>query len=100
MKIGGESDPRNKALMKMFNLIGIGERAGSGVPELFSVWENEGWVEPIIEETFHPGRTILTPPFVKKDETTKRRKESSEENTAGRKLREEKHFNNIKRFYL
>lgn len=27
---GGESDPRNKALMKMFNLIGIGERAGSG----------------------------------------------------------------------
>ena len=34
MKLGGESDPRNKALMKMFNLIGIGERAGSGVPEL------------------------------------------------------------------
>ena len=27
---GGISDPRNKALMKMFNLIGIGERAGSG----------------------------------------------------------------------
>lgn len=100
MKIGGESIPRNKALMKIFYLIGIGERAGSGVSELFSVWENEGWMEPIIEETFHPGRTILTLPFVKKNETTKRRKESSEENTAGRKLREEKHFNNIKRFYL
>ena len=27
---GGISDPRNKALMKMLNLIGIGERAGSG----------------------------------------------------------------------
>ncbi len=26
---GGISDPRNKALMKMFNMIGIGERAGS-----------------------------------------------------------------------
>ena len=32
MRLGGESDPRNKALMKMFNLINIGERAGSGVP--------------------------------------------------------------------
>lgn len=40
---GGISDPRNKALMKMFNMIGIGERAGSGVPDIFSVWEQEGW---------------------------------------------------------
>ena len=31
------SDPRNKTLMKMFNMIGIGERAGSGVPYIFSV---------------------------------------------------------------
>lgn len=66
MKLGGESDPRNKALMKMFNLIGIGERAGSGVPELFSVWKDAGWVEPIIEEHFHPERTILTMSFLKK----------------------------------
>ena len=66
MKAGGESDPRNKALMKMFNLIGIGERAGSGVPELFSVWEEEGWEEPLIEESFDPDRTILTLKFKKK----------------------------------
>ena len=26
---GGISDPRNKILMKMFNMIGIGERAGN-----------------------------------------------------------------------
>ena len=42
MRKGGESDPRNKALMKMFNLINIGERAGSGVPNIFNVWEDEG----------------------------------------------------------
>ena len=30
MRKGGESDPRNKSLMKMFNLINIGERSGSG----------------------------------------------------------------------
>lgn len=28
MRLGGESAPRNKSLMKMFNLINIGERAG------------------------------------------------------------------------
>ena len=60
MRLGGESDPRNKALMKMFNLINIGERAGSGVPGIFSAWKAEGWVEPIIEEQFDPARTILT----------------------------------------
>lgn len=60
------SDPRNKALMKMFNLINIGERAGSGVPNIFNVWEDEGWVEPVIEERFDPDRTILTLEFKKK----------------------------------
>lgn len=34
MRKGGESDPRNKSLMKMFNLVNIGERAGSGVPDI------------------------------------------------------------------
>ena len=63
---GGISDPRNKALMKMFNMIGIGERAGSGVPDIYAVWESQGFKEPIVEEQYHPDRTILTLPFVKK----------------------------------
>lgn len=67
MKLGGESDPRNKALMKMFNLIDIGERAGSGVPELFAVWQQEGWEEPQIEERQdNIERTIVTLSFKKK----------------------------------
>ena len=67
MREGGESDPRNKALMKMFNLIDIGERAGSGIPELFNVWANEGWEDPIIEERLDGvERTKLTLSFKKK----------------------------------
>ena len=66
MRLGGESDPRNKTLMKMFNLINIGERAGSGVPNIFNVWADEGWEEPIIEERFDPDRTVLSLSFVKK----------------------------------
>lgn len=66
MRMGGTSDPRNKALMKMFNLINIGERAGSGVPNIFNVWADEGWVEPLIEERFNPDRTVLILEFRKK----------------------------------
>jgi SMC domain-containing protein len=50
----------------MFNLINIGERAGSGVPNIFNVWADEGWEEPVIEERFDPDRTVLSLSFVKK----------------------------------
>lgn len=63
---GGVSDPRNKTLMKMFNMINVGERAGSGVPDIYSVWESEGWKEPIVEEKYNPDRTILILSFEKK----------------------------------
>ncbi len=66
MRKGGESDPRNKTLMKMFNLINIGERAGSGVPNIFNTWEDQGWKEPVIEERFDPDRTVLSLEFTKK----------------------------------
>ncbi len=41
---GGISDPRNKAIMKILNLIAIGEHAGSGVPDIYSVWADNGSV--------------------------------------------------------
>lgn len=53
-------------LMKMFNLINIGERAGSGVPNIFNVWEDEEWEEPEIIEKFDPDRTVLVLSFIKK----------------------------------
>lgn len=63
---GGISDPRNKTLMKLFNLINIGERAGSGVPDIFSVWKEVGWEEPTVEEQYSPDRTILILPLTPK----------------------------------
>ena len=59
-KGGGISDPRNAALIKMFNLIDIGERAGSGIPNIYRVWKNENWKEPVFAEQFDPDRVILT----------------------------------------
>jgi len=69
MRLGGVSDPRNKSLMKMFNLISIGERAGSGVPNIYKIWEEENYLDPIIEEEFDPDRTKLLLPLIKKQAT-------------------------------
>ena len=70
---GGISDPRNKALMKLFNMIGIGERAGSGVPDIFAVWEEEGWIEPEVNEQYNPDRTILKLPLEKQAKKTSKK---------------------------
>ena len=63
---GGISEPRNKTIIKMFNLIHIGERAGSGVPDIFSIWNEEGWIPPAVEEFYKPDRTVLTLSFAEK----------------------------------
>lgn len=62
--------------MKMFNMIGIDERTGSGVPDIYAVWDTQGWVSPKVEEQFDPDRTILTLSFIDKQaETNKRQKQ-------------------------
>ena len=63
---GGVSDPRNRGLMKLFNLIDIGERAGSGIPKIINIWNDEGMKDPIIEEQFDPDRTVLSLPLEQK----------------------------------
>ena len=59
-KSGGVSDPRNGTMLKIFNLIDIGERAGSGIPNIFRVWREQDWPVPVITEQLEPERTILT----------------------------------------
>ena len=62
---GGMSIPRNEVLMKMFNLIDIGERAGSGVPSIYKVWSDQQWMSPEISERLdRVERTMITLPFV------------------------------------
>jgi predicted HTH transcriptional regulator len=56
---GGVSSPRNAVIMKMFALLDIGERIGSGVPLIYEAWANEGFGEPIYTESLSIGRTAL-----------------------------------------
>lgn len=80
---GGISDPRNKALMKMFNMIGIGERAGSGVPDIFAVWKSQGWEPPTVDEQYNPDRTMLTLSFVNESAESAEKSAESAEYTEG-----------------
>jgi len=57
---GGVSSPRNTVIMKMFNLLDIGERAGSGIPNIYRTWKQQNFTLPTYTELFEPDRTILT----------------------------------------
>ena len=39
---------------------------GRGVPDIFSVWEQQGWQDPEVQEEYGPDRTILRLPLVQK----------------------------------
>jgi hypothetical protein len=56
---GGVSDCRNRNLQTMFDLIGYGERAGSGLPKIFQNWREQLWRLPELREKFHPEQTLL-----------------------------------------
>ena len=57
---GGTSDCRNRNLQKMFQLVGFGEQAGSGIPKIYHNWRLEDWRPPVIEERRNPDQTIMT----------------------------------------
>lgn len=64
---GGVSRPRNRGIFRMLNLIGVGEHAGSGVPDILAAWDAAGYGAPAVEEQFGadvPDRTTLTLPLV------------------------------------
>lgn len=83
---GGVSDPRNATLIKMFNLVNIGERSGSGIPKIFAAWKNQGWTEPKLEESFEPDRTKLTLEIVSEKVAIKTGDKKVATNTGDKKL--------------
>ena len=97
---GGISDPRNKTLMKMFNMIGIGERAGSGIPDIYQVWENEGWPMPVVEESYNPYRTRLSLEFSKKQAIKTSDKKQAIKTSDKNKLRKTQEKEELIREYL
>lgn len=61
---GSVSECRNKGLQLMFQMIGGGEKAGSGMDKIRSGWRSQHWRSPKIEETMQPDRVRLVLPMV------------------------------------
>lgn len=58
--------------------IDIGERDGSGIPNIFHVWREQGWKEPIITEPDEPDRIVLLLSLLKNESSDKGTKTTSD----------------------
>ena len=63
LRRGGVSECRNKSIQKMFQMIGRGEKAGSGFDTILQGWQSQKWQLPDIEETVQPDRVTLKLPM-------------------------------------
>lgn len=61
---GSVSECRNKSLQLMFQMIGGGEKAGSGMDKIRSGWRSQHWRSPKVEEVLQPDRVKLVLPMV------------------------------------
>lgn len=61
---GGVSECRNKSLQKMFQLLGVGDKAGSGLDKIRRSWHAHLWQPPSLRERFRPDRVILLLPLI------------------------------------
>ena len=56
---GGVSDPRNGIMLKIFSMVNLGERAGSGLCSICNVWEKVFHTAAEIMEAEDVDRVIL-----------------------------------------
>lgn len=61
---GGVSECRNKSLQLMFQMIGGGEKAGSGIDKIRQGWASQHWRSPKIQEQVRPDRVMLMLPMI------------------------------------
>ena len=61
---GGFSEARNPTLMRIFNFIGVSDRAGSGLQNIWATWHDEFGLEPSLVEKHSPAAVELTLPLV------------------------------------
>ncbi len=57
--MGGTSDCRNRRLQTMFQLVGYGDHAGSGLPKIYHNWQGQHWRRPVLHELTEPDQTLM-----------------------------------------
>lgn len=61
---GNISECRNKALQTMFTMIGVAEKAGSGMDKIRKGWESQHWRTPFVKEQTQPDRVYWELPMM------------------------------------
>ena len=56
-------EERNKSLQKMFSMLGVAEKAGSGTDKIMKGWREANWRSPQIDELQTPDKVVLTMPM-------------------------------------
>lgn len=56
---GGNSDCRNRRLQTMFQLVGYGDHAGSGLPKIYANWAGQHWRRPVLYELSALEQTLM-----------------------------------------
>ncbi len=64
LRQGAVSECRNPSLQRMFQMMGAGDKAGSGIDKIRQGWESQKWRWPLIEESLKPDRVRLILPMV------------------------------------
>ena len=68
---GGRSDARNSRIFNIFSLINIGERSGTGLSDIYSIWKEYGYEQPSIAETYQPDQvSVVVQVEIEKDAST------------------------------
>jgi len=61
---GGVSECRNKSLQLMFQMLGAGDKAGSGIDKIRASWADAHWQSPVLRESHRPDRVVLELPML------------------------------------
>ncbi|WP_051055825.1 RNA-binding domain-containing protein [Allocoleopsis franciscana] len=61
---GGYTDPRNPNLQRMFQMLGLGEKAGSGFQKILRAWREQQWFRPLVSEKLDLDMTLVVLPMV------------------------------------
>jgi len=61
---GGASDPRNPHLQRLFQMLGLGEKAGSGFQKILRAWREQAWIRPLVSEKLDLEMTAVALPMI------------------------------------
>jgi len=64
LRLGAISECRNPYLQRMFQMMGAGDKAGSGIDKIRQGWALQKWRWPLIQEQLKPDRVRLILPMV------------------------------------